>query len=52
MDRPADLREPTPEIAVVCSPGWIRTGAETVAVDAARFAGHVAGDLRHRLFVL
>lgn len=32
--------------------GWVRAGAETVAVDAARFVGHLAGDLRHRLFVL
>ncbi|MBA2496383.1 MAG: glycosyltransferase [Acidimicrobiia bacterium] len=33
-------------------PGWARAGVETVAVDIVRFASHVTGDLRYRLFVL
>lgn len=31
---------------------FVRTGAEIVAVDAARFAGHVVGALRHRILVV
>lgn len=33
-------------------PGFVRTGFETVAVDAARTTGHLYGALRHRILVL
>lgn len=33
-------------------PGFVRTGLETVAVDAARTAGHLYGALRHRILVI
>ncbi|MEQ1788540.1 MAG: hypothetical protein ABL966_15915, partial [Acidimicrobiales bacterium] len=36
----------------VRQPQFVRAGAEIVAVDAARFVGHVAGALRNRIIVV
>ncbi len=43
------LRDAQPPVG---RPGWVRLGAETVLVDAARLAGSLAGSAQHRMVVL